>query len=350
MKSDTSYTNISSSLIIVVAEQIKNHCDISIEKDKTIGFGEEEEDYTTVTLSTTTSNYSDRSGSSSNRNDDNNPRKANLWAARFVRLNNQQEELKLVMDLSHTVSPLSTPSPTNQKSRKVFHDQVETPHPPLKQFVAQSDAPLVAALQIQSLEAVMAKKKNEGRLGLWWTKEQQEKEQHEEISVTAESTTSSSTNSTGERSASFRWGRFLGSSNNILDGEETILSGGDGRESQPVNHHHHHQGERRSWKERFSFQPSQLDTMLDDVKDPYLDYISLGSDCSSSDDGSTTSSMDGRNDPKSEVNDSGNDSSAQGSDGNKTHRRRWSRLWRGQEFTSDYSSTVHMIWVQTGVV
>lgn len=317
------------------AEPIKNY-DISIEKENN-GFSEET-DCTTVTLSTSTS---DRSGSSWGKT----RLASNPWAARFVRTTNEQETtlpLTLAVDQTHTVSPLSTPSPTGQRSRKVFSEQVlETPHPPLKQFGAQSDAPQVAALQIQSLEAIMAKKKNDGRLGHWWRKDlqqqkqQQEKEyleEEEESSVAAESTTSSM-KSIGDKTASFRWGHFLGRSSSnstmTLNEDETIVTG-DGEDSRVAHEKH----QRKSWKNRFSFRPSLMDTMLDDIDNPYFDSVSLSSECSSSF-GCSTASV-------SEIKSNENDSSTENSNG-KSHRRRWSRLWRAQEFSQEVP-TVHMIW------
>jgi len=341
--------------------------DISIKKED-IGFvGEDlDDDCTTVTLSTTTS---DRSGSNNNSDRSAGGTKRtttrlllNPWAARFVRTNAEKTvPLPLSLDQTHSVSPLSTPSPTNQKSRKVFDEQQvleTTPLPPLKQFGAQSETPpITAALQIQSLEAIMMaknknnNKENDGRWGgHWWSKEQREKEQQllEDASVAAESTTSSM-KSTGERTASFRWGRFLGSSSNMpLDGDETTLTGGDGEESQEPTANHHQRKQRKSWKNRFSFRPSQMDTMLDDIDDPYFDSISLSSECSSSFGGSSTTSssaytLGSNNDPMSEqIGANENDTTTTTTTTDKQQRRRWSRLWRAQEFSRD-APTVHMI-------
>ncbi|CAJ1950281.1 unnamed protein product [Cylindrotheca closterium] len=345
-----------------------------IKNNNNYEFGEEEEgDCTTITLSTTTSNSDDRSGS---RSDCNSPVKAtkrllvNPWAARFVPTHHTQQQqgevtipLPLTLDQTHTVSPLSTPSPTNQKSRKVFTEDQQLP--PLKQFGAKSDAPLVAALQIQSLEAIMAKKKkqNEDRWGHWWSKEQQEKEHQEQqrqqqqmeedSTMTAESTTSSSMKSTGEKSASFRWGRFLGSSNNTLDGDETTATTAEEEEEEAdCKSPNSQRQQRKSWKQRFSFQPShQMDTMLDDIDDPYLDSISLGSESSSSSygDGSISSVYSLEQEESSTNDEDTKKSQIKGSENDITtipttrHRRRWSRLWRAQEFSCDSSPTVHMI-------
>ncbi|KAL3932985.1 MAG: hypothetical protein SGBAC_010597 [Bacillariaceae sp.] len=309
-------------------EPIKNY-DISIEKENN-GFSEDS-DCTTVTLSTSTS---DRSGSSWGKT----RQASNPWAARFVRTTNEQGKtlpLPLAVDQTHTVSPLSTPSPTGQRSRKVFNEQVlEAPHPPLKQFGAQSDAPQVAALQIQSLEAIMAKKKNDGRLGHWWRKDlhQQQQQQEKEYLEEEAASTSSSMKSVGDKTATFRWGRFLGrsssSSTMTLNEDETIVTG-DGEDSQVAHEKH----QRKSWKNRFSFRPSLMDTMLDDIDNPYFDSVSLSSECSSSFDWSTSS--------VSEIKSSENDSTMISNNG-ISQSRRWSRLWRAQEFSQE-APTVHMI-------
>lgn len=353
--------------------------------NKGASFGEED-DCTTVTLSITSSSNGGSNKSSSRGSADAARRRisvANSLAARLARRTamasfeaDSSSPMPIVFDSqpqNEPISPLATPSPTDHRTaRKVAHGQPET-LPPLKQFGARTDAPPNpnASMQMRSLEAIVARKNAGPRWGQWWTARghdgeggatQTKSEEHHGGGGTLQDDAGGSPPAPGNvvREAGgsehqppvhHHRGRLSTGSGAGFDGNATTGDGDDDDEGGSRNGSVQNETkQRRSWKNRFSFRSSQLDSMLDrDYEDPYLDSISLGSESTSSSSGaggpgSTGSFSLESADPTEASVDSARAAARRSAANEKVNqrRRRWSRLWRAQEFSRD-APTVHVI-------